>query len=83
MSVRQPYADRPTTRGRLNFPPAAVNSFLRAALAAREQPLFHAVGDAAIDAVLDALEASGVESGARCGRVSNVDRCSSPLISIA
>ena len=61
MSVRQPYADRPTTRGRLNFPPAAVNSFLRAALAAREQPLFHAVGDAAIDAVLDALEASGGE----------------------
>ena len=62
MFLRQPFEDRSSTRGRLNFPPASLNSFLRSALAAREQPMFHAVGDAAIDAVLDALQASGGES---------------------
>ena len=54
MFTREPYTDAPKTRGRLNFdrrqllPPAVVTE--------RAQPMFHAVGDAAIDAVLTALE---------------------------
>lgn len=56
-----PYDDQPATRGRLNVTPQALRSFLRRALAAREQPSLHADGDAAIDVVLDALEATGGE----------------------
>ena len=59
MFLRQPYADRASTRGTMNFPPEQVVGFLRNAQAAREQPMFHAVGDAAIDAVLAALERTG------------------------
>ena len=59
--LRQPYSDRPDTRGRLNFTPFDMTTFLRAAMAAQEQPMFHAVGDAAIDAMLDALEKTGGE----------------------
>ena len=61
MFVGAPYKDRPATRGRLNITPEALRSFLRRAFEAREQPLLHAVGDAAIDVVLDALEATGGE----------------------
>jgi predicted amidohydrolase YtcJ len=59
MLLREPYSDRPSSRGRRNFAPGEVSTFLKHALAAREQPLFHAVGDAAIDLVLSALEQSG------------------------
>lgn len=61
MYLREPYADRPDTRGRLNFSPADLRAFLARALEAGEQPMFHAVGDAAIDELLDALEATGGE----------------------
>lgn len=59
MFVRDPYADSPSLRGRLNFPEEDLRLFLQRAIAAGEQPMFHAVGDAAIDAVLAALEATG------------------------
>jgi predicted amidohydrolase YtcJ len=59
MLLREPYADQPSTRGRRNFEPADIAAFLKRALDRREQPLFHAVGDQAIDDVLTALEASG------------------------
>jgi predicted amidohydrolase YtcJ len=59
MFLREPYSDRQSTRGALNFQPREIDGFLRRALAAREQPMFHAVGDAAIDAVLAALERTG------------------------
>jgi predicted amidohydrolase YtcJ len=61
MFLREPYSDRPDTRGRLNFTPFELMTFLRAALAAQEQPMLHAVGDAAVDALLDALEKTGGE----------------------
>jgi predicted amidohydrolase YtcJ len=61
MFVGTRYDDRPTSRGRLNFTPEALQSFLRRARAARQQPVLHASGDAAIDVVLDALEATGGE----------------------
>ena len=56
MFLRQPYTDAPATRGRLNFPEAEIRKPLTAMIAARQQPMFHAVGDAAIDTVLSALE---------------------------
>jgi predicted amidohydrolase YtcJ len=61
MFMRKPYSDRGDTRGQLNFPAADLTGFLRRALAAGEQPMLHAVGDAAIDTVLDGLEQSGAE----------------------
>lgn len=61
MFLRQPYADRPDTRGHLNFTPFELTTFLRTAMAAQEQPMLHAVGDAAIDGLLDALEKTGGE----------------------
>lgn len=61
MYMREPYADRRDTRGRLNFSPVDLRAFLSRALEAGEQPMFHAVGDAAIDELLDALEATGSE----------------------
>ena len=54
-------AIRHDTRGRLNFSPADLRAFLTRALDAGEQPMFHAVGDAAIDVLLEALEATGGE----------------------
>lgn len=48
--------------GPLSFATGELVSFLRLALEQREQPMFHAVGDAAIDAVLGALEQSGGEA---------------------
>ncbi|HEX5474398.1 MAG TPA: amidohydrolase [Vicinamibacterales bacterium] len=59
MFLREPYADAPSTRGQLNFPETEISGFLRRARAAGVQPMFHAVGDGAIAAVLDALEATG------------------------
>jgi len=61
MFLRAPYEDKPGTRGRLNFSEDALKQFLRRALDAREQPLFHAVGDGAVEAVLRSLEATGGE----------------------
>jgi predicted amidohydrolase YtcJ len=61
MYLREPYADVPSTRGRPNFPESDLRAFLQRALEAREQPMVHAVGDGAIGAVLDALEATGGE----------------------
>jgi predicted amidohydrolase YtcJ len=62
MWLREPFTDRPSTRGRRNFEPPDVVSFLKRALGRREQPMFHAVGDRAIDDVLTALESSGGEA---------------------
>ena len=56
MFLRAPYSDRPSTRGRLNFSEAELETFLARALSARVQPMFHAVGDAAIDTVLTVLD---------------------------
>jgi predicted amidohydrolase YtcJ len=61
MYLREPYSDAPSARGRLNFPEADLRQFLTRAMAAGEQPLFHAPGDATIDTLLGALEATGGE----------------------
>ena len=64
MFLREPYADR-NVRGRANYSGSDLQPFLERALKAREQPMLHAVGDAAIDLVLTALEASGGETWRR------------------
>ena len=64
MFTRDPYSDSPSLRGRLNFPAEDLQLFLQRALAAGEQPMFHAVGDAAIDTLLAALESTGGEKWA-------------------
>lgn len=56
MFTREPYADAPNTRGRLNFEAGRLPLGLM--VSAKTQPMFHAVGDAAIDGVLSALERS-------------------------
>jgi len=61
MFLRGPYADLPQWRGHLNFSEADLRGFFERALAAKVQPMLHAVGDAAVGAVLDALEATGGE----------------------
>jgi predicted amidohydrolase YtcJ len=65
MLLRAPYADRTTSRGMANFPAGDLRASLKTALAAGEQPMIHAVGDGAIDAVLDALEQTGAEKWQR------------------
>lgn len=53
-----PYADAPVT-GTLNFSRETIAKMLEDADGRGEQPMFHAVGDEAIDAMLDALDATG------------------------
>lgn len=60
--VNEPYADSPGHHGHVNFDDETLESFLLAGLggsAKRRQRLFHAVGDGAIERVLDAVEATG------------------------
>jgi predicted amidohydrolase YtcJ len=59
--LRAPYSDRSTTRGRSNFSSEDLRGFLKSSIDANEQPMLHAVGDGAIDLVLDALERTGAE----------------------
>ena len=53
-----PYAGVSTT-GTLNFSRQTIAAMLEDADGRGEQPMFHAVGDAAIDAMLDAMDATG------------------------
>jgi predicted amidohydrolase YtcJ len=60
--VTTPYADRPDEVGAPDLPDGALRAQLRAhrkGPARRHQLLFHSVGDAAIDQVLDAMDDTG------------------------
>jgi predicted amidohydrolase YtcJ len=60
--LREPYADDPEWRGTFNLPEPALKKILnraRKGSAERHQILFHAVGDAAVDNVLDGLDDTG------------------------
>jgi predicted amidohydrolase YtcJ len=60
--VTTPYADRPDQVGAPDLPDAALRAQLQAhrnGSARRHQLLFHGVGDAAIDQVLDAMDDTG------------------------
>ncbi len=57
--LRAPYADAPKTSGRSNVTGVELREFLRRAYDAKEQPLLHVVGDAAIALALDAIQDTG------------------------
>ena len=69
MWVKEPFTDRPDARGRMNFPPDSLRPLFAKALAVHEPLLLHAVGDATIDAVFDALDATGGPAAWRAERV--------------
>jgi predicted amidohydrolase YtcJ len=58
-AVRQPYSDDPATRGRLNFGDERLAAIAREGYGTESQLAVHAVGDAAIDAYLTAMERAG------------------------
>ncbi|MBI2077869.1 MAG: amidohydrolase [Euryarchaeota archaeon] len=58
-ALRQPYADAPGTRGRLNFTDSALRERIRTASTAGLVPSVHAIGDAAVAQAVKALAASG------------------------
>ena len=57
--MKEPYADAPAERGRLNLPQSRIDAFVGWAYGSEDRLLVHAVGDAAIDAYLLALEKTG------------------------
>lgn len=57
--MRQPYLDAPTERGALNFSAARIAQFVGWAYSTEDPLAVHAIGDAAIDAYLDAVEHAG------------------------
>ncbi len=58
-ALHEDYADEPGNRGLLLATPAALAAKVAAAAAAGLQPAVHAIGDRAVTAALDALEAAG------------------------
>lgn len=57
-ALLRPYADRPGHTGMLQHPPGALEALVERALARGVQVAAHAIGDAAIRGLLDALEAA-------------------------
>jgi predicted amidohydrolase YtcJ len=55
-ALHEPYTDRPDTSGALRFDTADVAEHILRCTAARLQAGFHAIGDAAVDQVLDAVD---------------------------
>jgi hypothetical protein len=73
-AIRGGYADRPESRGQLNFPDSFVRDALRAAVARDEQSLIHCAGDRCAEAVLAAMEAEpGIDWAARRVRLEHGD----------
>jgi predicted amidohydrolase YtcJ len=55
-ALHQPYADRPDTTGLIRFDTADLAKHIEQCTAAGLQAGFHAIGDAAVDQVLDAVD---------------------------
>ncbi len=60
--MREPYADRAGWYGRANFPFDTLKAMLREALARKQQPMLHAVGDSTIALVFAAMRAVAPDS---------------------
>ena len=58
-AIRAPHADAPGTNGQLNFTPEQIRQFLRDSRQGGYQLMLHAVGDRAVEAVVEAMEAEG------------------------
>jgi hypothetical protein len=67
--MREPYADRPGWRGRLDFPPDTVRAILAEALTGREQLMLHVAGDSTLRMVFAAMRALAPDSAWRPLRV--------------
>lgn len=63
--MRRPYADRPGWYGHSNFTLEQLRTILRDALAHRNQPMLHAVGDSMIALVITAMRAEAPDSAWR------------------
>ncbi len=66
-ALHAPYADRPDTSGMLRFEVADVAEHVRQCVEAGLQAGFHAIGDAAVDQVLDAFELAADRLGRPVG----------------
>ena len=63
--LREPYADRPETRGAMRIPPEQLRQAMLTINRYGWRPAIHIMGDATLDAVLDAYEAANAESPLR------------------
>jgi len=59
-ALSEPYADEPSSQGKLNYPQEELDRLVKKAHEAGFQLMIHAIGDRAIDAALTALERAGV-----------------------
>jgi hypothetical protein len=66
-ALTEPYTDRPDTRGMLRFDTADLAEHVVRCTHAGLQAGFHAIGDAAVDQVLDAVEAASEQLGRPAG----------------
>jgi predicted amidohydrolase YtcJ len=66
-ALREPYADRPETSGELRLATDDVAEHIARCTAAGLQAGFHAIGDAAVDQVLDAVDALSERLGHPAG----------------
>jgi predicted amidohydrolase YtcJ len=60
-AMRQPYADRPSTSGELDFSEKEMENMLRESLQRNDQLMVHVVGDRTVETFLNAMEATGGE----------------------
>jgi predicted amidohydrolase YtcJ len=75
-ALHTPYADRPDTSGTLRFTTAEVAEHIARCTDAGLQAGFHAIGDAAVDQILDALDMVALRTGRSAGsghRVEHVE----------
>jgi predicted amidohydrolase YtcJ len=59
VAMRQPYTNRPSTSGELLFSQEEVEAILLESLQNKEQIIFHAIGDRAIQTIFDAMDRTG------------------------
>jgi predicted amidohydrolase YtcJ len=72
-ALTEPYTDDPTTAGELRFATEDVAEHIRRCVEAGLQFGFHAIGDAAIDQVLDAVESVAERTGRAVGCGSRIE----------
>lgn len=72
-ALSEPYADDPATTGRLRFPTEDVAEHVVRCVEAGLQAGFHAIGDAAVDQVLDAVELATQRLGRPAGVGSRIE----------
>ncbi|HEY3714040.1 MAG TPA: amidohydrolase family protein [Jatrophihabitantaceae bacterium] len=76
-ALGEPYADAPDTSGELHLGVDEIAEHVRRCTEAGLQAGFHAIGDAAVDAILDAVERLGTAAGSG-HRVEHVEMVRSP-----